>query len=327
MNIDALKVKLDYFRKNEVGIRLYFLLEKEEKIEIKLADIDDDDCESLPMLKDMFLKQIGKDIIDKDGLTLMKLSAADDRSNAIYQYDITEKPNEFTILQETLSKKQYESFNFSKESLSDIKGYIVLIGDSKNKIALYKQHYGVFLYKREQLMFHKKDDERLVRVKDDILKIDSSFQYLALEDEIYIIDLKKLESFFGIYTVIKKEAIKSIEEIREIGLIEDVQVLLDSTEKISFARKLIKIGENSPVIGKIPNKVIIEFTKTHPALKNRFKYTSDNKQIRLDTKVSQDLFVQLLGDSFLRSDLTKNYYASKAKDRIEGETSEGQKAS
>ena len=125
----------------------------------------------------------------------------------------------------------------------------------------------------------------------------------------------------------KKEAIKSIEEIKKIGLVEDVQVLLDSTENISFARKLVKISENSPVIGKIPNDVIIEFCKTHPSLKDKLKYNSDNKQIRLDTKVSQTLFVQLLGDSFLRSDLTKNYYASMAKDRVDDSTSEEEKAS
>lgn len=327
MNTDELKDKLDYFRKNEVGIQLYFLLVKEQKIEIKLADIDDEDRKSLPVIKDMFLEQLGKDIIDKESLTLMDLSAADERSNVIYKYDINEKPHEFKSLQEILSKTEYENFNFLNDSLSDIKAYIVLIGDSQNKIALYKQHYGIFLYKQENLMFHKKDNERLVRVKDDILKIDSSFQYLALDDEIYIKDLEKLEKFFGIHDVIRKEATNSIKEIEKIGLVEDVQVLLDNTENISFARKLIKIAENSPVIGKIPNEVIIEFTKTHPALKDKLKYTNDNKQIRLDTKVSQQLFVQLLGDSFLRSDLTKKYYASIAKDRVEESNLEEGKAS
>lgn len=318
MNTDELKEKLNYFRENkeDLGVMIYFLLEKENKLELKLADIDDNDNKSLPILKNMFIEKIGKDIIDKNELTLMKLSAADDRSSAIYQYDIDEKPEEFIILQKTLSQMEYDKFNFSKDSLSDIKGYIVLIGNSKNKIALYKQHYGIFLYKREHFMLRKKDDERLVRVKDDILKIDSSFQYIAFENEIYIKDLGKLEKFFGIHNVIKKEATKSIEKIKEIGLVEDVQVLLDNVENISFARRLIKITENSPVLGTIPNEAIIEFSKKYPALKGNLKYTSDNKQFRLDTKASQDLFIQLIGDSFLRSELTRNYYASKAKDKV-----------
>ncbi|WP_346064752.1 Kiwa anti-phage protein KwaB-like domain-containing protein, partial [Lacrimispora amygdalina] len=137
--------------------------------------------------------------------------------------------------------------------------------------------------KQEHLMLHKKSDERLVRVSEDILKIDSSFQYMAIEEDIYIKDLDKLEKFFGVHNIIKKEASKSIEEIKKIGLVEDVQVLKDNIENISFARKLIKIAENSPVIGVIPNEVIIEFSQSHPALKNKLKYSSDNKQIRLDT--------------------------------------------
>lgn len=322
MNTIELKEKLEYFRKNVVGIQLYFLVEKSQKIELRLADIDDEDKESLPMLKNMFLEQLGKEIIDNEELTVMQLSAADNRDKAIYQYDISEKPEEFILMQETFQNKEYNNFNFSEESLSDIKGYIILIGDSKNKVALYKQHYGIFIYKQEHLMLHKKDNERLVRVTDDILKVDSSFQYLAIEDDIYIKDLDKLEKFFGVHNVIKKEANKSIEEIRKIGLVEDVQVLKDNVENISFARKLIKIAENSPVIGVIPNEVIIEFSQTHPALKNKLKYSSDNMKIRLDTKASQELFVQLLSDSFLRSDLTNKYYASKAKDIVKNEIEE-----
>lgn len=322
MNTIELKEKLEYFRKNVVGIQLYFLVEKSQKIELRLADIDDEDKESLPMLKNMFLEQLGKEIIDNEELTVMQLSAADNRDKAIYQYDISEKPEEFILMQETFQNKEHNNFNFSEESLSDIKGYIILIGDSKNKVALYKQHYGIFIYKQEHLMLHKKDNERLVRVTDDILKVDSSFQYLAIEDDIYIKDLDKLEKFFGVHNVIKKEANKSIEEIRKIGLVEDVQVLKDNVENISFARKLIKITENSPVIGVIPNEVIIEFSQTHPALKNKLKYSSDNMKIRLDTKASQELFVQLLSDSFLRSDLTNKYYASKAKDIVKNEIEE-----
>lgn len=322
MNTEDLKEKLKYFRENVVGIQLYFLVEKTQNLELRLADIDDEDKESLPMIKKMFLEQLSKEIIDNDDMTVMKLSTADSRDKTIYQYDISEKPDEFLLMQEVLQNKKYSNFNFSEESLTDIKGYLILIGDSKKKIVLYKQHYGIFIYKQEHLMLHKKSDERLVRVSEDILKIDSSFQYMAIEEDIYIKDLDKLEKFFGVHNIIKKEASKSIEEIKKVGLVEDVQVLKDNIENISFARKLIKIAENSPVIGVIPNEVIIEFSQSHPALKNKLKYSSDNKQIRLDTKVSQDLFIQLLSDSFLRSDLTKKYYSSKAKDMVKDDAIE-----
>jgi hypothetical protein len=44
----------------------------------------------------------------------------------------------------------------------------------------------------------------------------------------------------------------------------------------------------------------------------------------LDTKVSKDLFINLLMDNFLTSELTKFHYASIAKDSVENETEEPQ---
>lgn len=46
------------------------------------------------------------------------------------------------------------------------------------------------------------------------------------------------------------------------------------------------------------------------------KYTEDNSQFILDTKVSKNLLVKMLNDDFLTSDLTKLYYDSLAKDNI-----------
>lgn len=49
------------------------------------------------------------------------------------------------------------------------------------------------------------------------------------------------------------------------------------------------------------------------------RYTPDGTQFALDTKVSKDLFVKLLNDDFLTSELTQLYYDSLAKDNIENE--------
>ena len=70
------------------------------------------------------------------------------------------------------------------------------------------------------------------------------------------------------------------------------------------------------IINNIPNEAIIEFTKTFPILKEKMKYTSDGKQIILKTKLSKELFIKMLDDAFLTSQLTKLFYESKAKDYI-----------
>ena len=103
----------------------------------------------------------------------------------------------------------------------------------------------------------------------------------------------------------------------QFGILEDADVLRDSIEDIAFARKLTKLSSNSPVLGQIPVPTIIEFTKSYPALTGKLKYSEDGRKIRLDTKASQKLFVKLLKDDFLKSELTNLYYDSLAKNKLE----------
>ena len=66
----------------------------------------------------------------------------------------------------------------------------------------------------------------------------------------------------------------------------------------------------------IPNNEIIQFCQNFPTLTGKIRFNEAADKIILDTKVSKDLFIQLLMDNFLTSELTKSYYASVAKDSI-----------
>ena len=132
-----------------------------------------------------------------------------------------------------------------------------------------------------------------------------------------VIDIKSFEKNFAFETLIHQRAEKTIAEIENIDLLEDIQVLKDSTDDPAYARKLSKVMDNSPIIKlNIPNEKIIKFTQTTPGLIGKFKYSEDSKKIRLDTKVSKTAFIKLLNDDFLRSELTELYYASVAKDNV-----------
>ncbi|HMB99485.1 MAG TPA: Kiwa anti-phage protein KwaB-like domain-containing protein [Flavobacteriaceae bacterium] len=85
---------------------------------------------------------------------------------------------------------------------------------------------------------------------------------------------------------------------------------------IGFARKVLKI-RNSPVLrNNTPNAVIITFTKTHPALRNKMIYSFDDSQIIIETKISKELFIKMLDDANLTSELTNQFYESKANDAV-----------
>ena len=58
----------------------------------------------------------------------------------------------------------------------------------------------------------------------------------------------------------------------------------------------------------------MEFTKTTSELTGKFKYSEDGTKIKKKKKKSKDVFLKLMNDAFLRSELTEQYYEASAKD-------------
>ena len=293
---------------------MYLVLKNENQISIKMADIDNE--QALPSLKEYFLDSINERIIEKEELQVMNISEADERKNVIYQYDLNERPSELSVISTLLENQTQPVFNFNRDNINDIKAYIVMIGNDENKLLLYKKHYPISLIKRGSYML-RKCDERFVRFNEELIRLDNNFQFFSLNENLFIKDLDQLERFFGFHDVIKREAMDSIAKIEQANILADIDVLKESVENITFARKLTKLSENSPVLGgNIPIQTVIQFTKTNPALTGRLKYNHDESKIVLDTKSSQNLFIKLLNDDYLKSELTQMYYDSLAKDKI-----------
>ena len=317
LEIQELKEQLQSFScDDDIGIIVYLVLKNQaEEISIKMADIDSE--HALPSLKDYFLFSINQRIIEKEELQIMNISEADERKNVIYQYDLIEKPAELSIISTLLENERQPTFNFSRDNFSDIKAYIVIMGNNQKKLLLYKKHYPISLLKRDSQMMLMRSNERFVRFNEELIRLDNNFQFFALNDVLFIKDLEQLEKFFGFHDLIKREALGSISKIEQAEILADVEVLREAVENIAFARKLTKLSVNSPVLeGDIPIQTIIQFTQTNPALAGRLKYNHDESKIVLDTKVSQNLFVKLLNDDYLKSELTQMHYDSLAKDKI-----------
>ena len=165
--------------------------------------------------------------------------------------------------------------------------------------------------KKATQRFEKLDGEDIVRLNDD-------YQMIKIADKLFVRNIKAIEQTMGFNELIFRAAKDAIQTIDGIGIIEDIQVLKDSSDDISFSRKLSKVKSSSPIFKlNIPKEDIIAFTKTAPGLAGIFKYSDDGTTIRLDTKKSKEAFIKLLNDSYLRSELTKQYYEARAKDNIQ----------
>ena len=66
----------------------------------------------------------------------------------------------------------------------------------------------------------------------------------------------------------------------------------------------------------MPTTTVMAFIQQHPILKKKIRLNADNTKVSLDTKVSQELFIKLLNDDFLKSELTMLLYDSQNKDSM-----------
>lgn len=315
MDKKQLVESINFFTDNDqLGITVYCILKKDESFTPKALDIKDEDVQSLI---ELFTTSIAKSISHKEELSVLPLSSSDERKNVIYEYDL-DIPEELKSLDTVLTSDSIPKFSFSNDNFSDIKALLIEIGNNEKQLVLYKTMAPVNIFGRKNFFLKQvESSKRFEKINEDFIRISSGFQLLKIDNSLFVIDLETIEKFFGFHEVIKKEAALSLNAIERIQLLENPETLKELIDDVTFARKLTKVAKNSPVLkSRIPNRDIIQFTLTHPAVRGRLKYNQSRDKIQLDTKVSKNLFVKLLNDDFLTSELTRLYYDSLAKDGI-----------
>ena len=315
MTEEKLKNSLEsiYNEVDNIGIAIYVLLKGDDEIEPKKLDIEG---ESLNGLKTLFVESLRDNISNRGEFSVLNLSSSDERTDAIYLYDL-ELPAELEAMDVVLQTDNIPLFDFSECELSRIKSLLIEIGNNSHQVVLYKTMAPVNIFGRSSF-FMKKDNQRFKKIDEEFLRISAGFQLLKIADELYVIDLGAIEKAFGFHDVIIKEAASGIKAIASMSIIDNLETLNELVDDVKYARKFTKIAKASPVIrAGIDNLRIIEFCKSFPQLKGKIRFNEMGDKIQLDTKVSKDLFIQLLMDDFLTSELTNFHYKSVAKDEAE----------
>ncbi len=312
MTIDELKAALEevYTQSGEIGVSVYAILKEQEDATPNRLDIE---STAMGGLKDLFIQSLKDLITEKEDLSVLKLSTSDERLNVIYHYDI-EYPEELLAIDTVLQRDNIPLLNLEESNLGNIKALLIEIGNNTVQLVLYKTMAPVNIFGRKSF-FLKKTKSRMEKIEDEFLRMSAGFQLLRINSELFVIDLSAIEKSFGFHEVIKKEAAMGVEAVESMKLVENPEVLQELLEDVKYARRLTKVAKASPVIGRgIPNRSIINFCKTFPKLSGKIRFNEAEDKIILDTKVSQDLFIKLLMDDYLTSQLTELNYESVAKD-------------
>lgn len=321
MNKKQLADQLDFLvaPTNEIGLVMYFILKDGDGFAIRKADIA---AEARDSLRDQFMKYISSTLVSNNDLHLSDISKADNRKDAVYFFDLSELPPGLRVMGQLLKSQKANLFNFKKDNYQSIFGFVFLLGNETNKIAIYKKQYPFNLLGRDVLVRlivkDVKAKTRLVEVKEDILSINEKFDFLQIGDDVVVVNMNTLEKYFGFEDVIRSAAASNLAIIKAANLVVDITPLEEMTTDLKFARKLMRVKADSAVLG-LPFTRISSFIKQHPSLKKRIRFNEDGTRISLDTKTSKQLFLKLLDDDFLKSELTELLYEAEIKDRLGNE--------
>lgn len=302
------------------GIIIYAIIRKQDEEiirSINIADEQDTADNTAQELLDGFVETINNKFSGyEDDDEIIKLSAADERKNGLYCYDLEELPKEMDALMEVSNPKtDIETFNFQIDSLESISAFVVVVGNAEENIVMYKQQYPISLLKRDRYMLTPiPHQNRLKKFNQDILRVDFNYQFFLWKDVIYISDIDKMEKICSFHNIIVNEAKKSIQAIEQMDILDNVEVLSDELDNITFARKLTRVYKDSKVIGKVENAKIVAFSQQHSYFqKNPLKLNENKDKFLLDTQKSKNTFIKLLNDDLLTSELTSNDYEALAK--------------
>ncbi|NOT77199.1 MAG: DUF4868 domain-containing protein [Cyclobacteriaceae bacterium] len=295
-------------------LTMYFVFKNEETPFtpiIRLVDIDKSVREDLATKFTLFLAGYS----DRD-LSVGNVSTADERHYDAFIFDIA-LVSPLEQLEELLNKPDVDKYEYSKDGKRKLDGYIFIMGNDKVKFSFYKEHYPMDAIRRDTYAIFGRSGSRFVSVPDEeIFKLNSKIDFLLYDKVLYVLNEKVMESNFKIHNVLKKKAEKVVDVLNKMSLVENPEYLNQLiSEKPAFARKVLRVNADSPVI-KLPFKDIKNFITRHPHLNGKLTYNKKGDRIKLDTKVSATLFVKLMDDDFLKSELSQQLYSSISKDRL-----------
>lgn len=300
------------------SLEMYFITKEaiNSEYEISQADIVD---QTLLEIKKELIDNLKKVHLNINERLIQKLSHADERKDTIYYYDYDERPTDMVDFDIFRKNTNISYYNFKEKKINSIKANIFSFYiDEQTKIILYKQVAPVVLIDKDKtFLLSWGNEEKICKLKNDVIKLGFDCDFIDINGRLYITNLSVLERNFKFHDVIVREAMNGIKNIEKTGLLENPESLEEMLENVSYARKLSKIHETSPVLGKIPNKEIVSFVQSNPILSKKIKISSDGTKLSLGSQNSKRAFIALLNDNYLYSLLTKHMYESIAKDNLE----------
>ena len=234
----------------------------------------------------------------------------DNERSSVYRYDLTmsERLEEYASVFANQDRKP----NIAEESdIENVIGYLIKIGTGAETFGIFRHHVAINTFKPARFMLVFNSDNQFERVTKPQIQLDSLVDMLWVDGEMYVVNLKAVESLDEVKKETQKNAQDYVEEIGKSAFVDDLVRLKQLVDKdLAFARRLIRLRNSGSKVLSLPKNKVFDFISKHKKYRERFTVVVDGESRRfvLHSEDTCRDFGTLLNDDFLRSELTGEDY-------------------
>jgi len=316
MELEELRELLNIINSEDepVGIRVHLVLRNEDNTEsILLADVSEELSNDL---KQIFKETINRKFFENEELSFSNISTALETVNSVFYYDIDEFPEKLSTLQNFDTWQDYGEFSFSNDDLESIKAILITVGNQNRYFTIFKHVYPVTIVRQDKMLGFVPLGNRFEKLNSNILQINNSIDFIYAAENLIVNNIKTLSAAYGYNEIVKNQAREKIQMIGGLDLIENLDELSQFIENVKYAKRVLRINPQSPVM-QLAKTRIIEFVSGHSKLSRKIRFNDNGDRIVLDTDVSKAIIIGILNDDYLKSNLTNLDYESEKKAEFE----------
>lgn len=286
------------------GLSVFAWLEDDTQPRLKQFLIDEN-------LRSQLIQMLDREVKDRFLADEVEVDSSEniaDKRRVLYEFQQSETHAPFRII----SQWDYVTEQYSESDQKKLRGLLFRINRNDDDIWVYQRVYNVSLVKRSKsLLAAVGKTNTYVLMDSDVLRIDSRIDVLVVGDSFFSSNIDLLQKSFGFDRYIRGEAAKTIQLIDELDIVSDTGKItaFGDKETLSNAKKLLQ-AKSSPVL-KMKKRDLLTRIKKHPRYKDKFKIQND--KIVITSQKDAGVFIKLLNDDILRSELTGREYDSLSK--------------
>ena len=304
MQVTQLKEKIqEVFSDGYYAVALYACVRDDDQVVLRKINTSD----ALEMRIRRLLASEIQRLYLSDEVELEPMENMADNTRVLYEVGQSDTFHPFAFLNQAKTAPLY-----SPSDHSDLLGFAIVTERNDARLWFYQQTYAIAQVQRDRSVYAVLNGKVFTLLEKETLKIEERIDIAVIGDSLITSRIDVLQRQFGFSDYIRREAGKTLDTIRDVGLLKDTDKLdaLLGKEALTFAKKLMKI-RNSPVLC-MEREELAGKLKMHPRYRNSFQFSEDDHVILRSQKDAKE-FLKMLNDDFVRSDLSGREYDSPSK--------------